>query len=66
MSNNCQFAPGRGALQSQRTLRKLEQKLYDQFHPPMNVNRPIRIGNPKTTSYKEAASQFLKNLFGIK
>jgi RHS repeat-associated protein len=46
------------------TQRGLEQMLYDQFQPPMNFNRPIRIGNPNTSNYINSALDFLAGLFG--
>jgi hypothetical protein len=48
------------------TRRGLEQMLYDLYMPPLNSNRPIRIGNSNTAIYLDAANAFLNNLLGIK
>lgn len=48
------------------TQRGLEQMLYDRYQPPMNRNRPIRLGNSNSPNYMNAALQFLLDLFGAR
>ena len=48
------------------TRRGLEQMLYDDFHPPLNINRPIAVKNPNFERYMQAAKRFLQDLLGQK
>ena len=40
--------------------RGLEQKVHDDYNPPMNKIKPIRDNNPKKPIYEKAASDYLK------
>jgi hypothetical protein len=48
------------------TRRGLEQILFEEYHPPMNVNRPIGSRNPKGAGYFQAASNFLADKYNYK
>lgn len=45
--------------------RGLEQRLYDQYHAPLDKIRPISPTNPRLVEYLDAADRFL-NLNGLK
>jgi hypothetical protein len=45
--------------------RGLEQMLYDEYNPPMNVNRPISLRNSNITNYINVAYHFLLTFFGV-
>ena len=48
------------------TQRGLEQLLYDRYNPPMNYIRPINKTNRNRTYYKQAAIDFLNDLYNVK
>lgn len=48
------------------TQRGLEQMMYDQYQPPLNIYRPIGITNPNIMNYINSALVFLNKLLGGK
>jgi hypothetical protein len=61
------MAPGRQQLPAWDSLqpipeqRGLEQMLYNQYNPPLNLINPISPSNPNLNNYMDAASMYLQS-----